>query len=250
MTGAGMMACKRALVDTGGDVEAAQTLLREKGIAAAGKRAERETTEGLVLARVDGTRGTMVAVGCETEPVSKNADFRSFAEQVLEVASTQGPGALGTLEDERVALVAKLGENIAVRGAAQYTAAAGEVVHAYIHPPAHKIGVLVRIKATPELAKLLAMHISFANPSYLTRDGVPQSAVDDERAIYEKLPDVEGKPEDVRTKIVEGMLQKRFFAESVLVDQAWIHEPSLSVGRALAEHSAEIREFERFALTG
>jgi elongation factor Ts len=250
MTGAGMMECKRALVETDGDVAAAQKLLREKGVAAAGKRAERETTEGVVLAQVENDRGTMVAVGCETEPVSKNADFRAFADRALDVAATKGPGALDSLEDDRVALVAKLGENVAVRGAVQFTAGSGEVVYAYIHPPANKIGVLVRINATPELAKMLAMHISFANPAYLTRDGVPADAVEAERAIYMRLPDVEGKPDEVRTKIVEGMLQKRFFAESVLVDQAWIHDPSLTVGKALAEHGAEIREFERFALTG
>lgn len=248
MTGAGMMDCKRALTQTGGDLEQAVTLLREQGIASAAKRAERETAEGTVLARVEDGRGTMVAVGCETEPVAKNADFLRFAEHVLELAAREGPEALAALEDERVELVARIGENIAVRGAARFEAGDGEVVYAYVHPPAHKIGVLVRVKGTPELAKMLAQHISFANPAYLSRDDVPAGEVAAEREIYEHLPDVASKPEHIRAKIVDGMLQKRFFAERVLLDQTWIHDDSLTVGKALAEHSAEVRDFVRFAL--
>jgi elongation factor Ts len=245
-----MMDCKRALEETEGDLEAAQKLLREKGMAAASKRATRETTEGVVLARVDDGTGTMVAIGCETEPVSKNADFREFAEHVLQVAHEQGPDAVESLEDERVDLVAKLGENIAVRGAARFEAENGEVVHAYVHPPANKIGVLVRATSTPELAKLLAMHISFANPLFSRRDEIPADAVQAEREIYEKLPDVVSRPEQVRDKIVEGMLQKRFFSQSVLGEQEWIHDSSLTVAKALAERGAEVREFVRFALAG
>jgi elongation factor Ts len=250
LTGAGMMDCKRALEESGGDLEAAQKLLREKGIAAASKRADRATTEGVVLARVEGGTGTMVAVGCETEPVSSTPDFRRFAEHVLQVVAGQGPDAVAALEDERIALVAKLGENLVVRGAARIEARDGEVVVAYVHPPANKIGVLVRATSSPELARMAAMHISFANPTYLTRDEVPASAVAAEREIYGKLPDVAAKPEEIRAKIVDGMLQKRFFAESVLADQAWIHDDSLTVGKALAEHGAEVREFVRFALAG
>lgn len=250
LTGAGMMDCKRALEESGGDLDAAQRLLREKGIAAAGKRADRATTEGVVLARVDGGKGTMIAVGCETEPVSATPDFRLFAEHALEAAHDEGPDAVEQLEDERVALVAKIGENVMLRGAAQMIAGDDEVVATYVHPPANKIGVLVRARSTPELARLVAMHVSFANPGYLGRDEVPETAVVAEREIYGKLPDVAAKPEEIRTKIVDGMLQKRFFAESVLVDQAWIHEDSLTVGKALAEHGAEVREFARFALAG
>jgi elongation factor Ts len=250
LTGAGMMDCKRALEETEGDIEAAQKLLREKGIAAAGRRADRETTEGVVLAHVGDDSGTMVAVGCETEPVSSTADFRAFAERVLEVADREGPDALDQLEDERIALVAKLGENVLLRGAARMIARDGEVVVGYVHPPANKIGVLLRAASTPELARLVAMHISFAKPDYLGRDEVPETAIAAEREIYEKLPDVAAKPDDIRAKIVDGMLQKRFFAESVLADQAWIHDDSLTVGTALAEHGAEVREFVRFALAG
>jgi elongation factor Ts len=249
MTGAGMMECKRALVETSGDVEEAQRLLRERGMASAGKRAGRETTEGKVLAEVEDHRGAMVAVGCETEPVSKNEDFLRYARRVLEVVSEQGPDAVAELEEERLALVARIGENIAVRGAARMESVNGEVLEAYVHRPAEKIGVLIRLAGGDrELARMLAQHISFANPQYASRDEVPDDAIAGERAIYEKLPDVVSKPEQVRPKIVEGMLGKRFFAEIVLADQPWIHETSLTVGKALEERGAEIREFVRFAL--
>jgi len=190
----------------------------------------------------------MVAVGCETEPVSKNADFRRFAEHALRVTADEGPQAVSGLEDERVELVAKIGENVAVRGAARFDAADGEVVYAYVHPPANKIGVLVRVNGTPELAKMLAQHISFANPAYTTRQEIPEAEIAAEREIFERLPDVASKPADIRAKIVDGMLQKRFFSERVLVDQSWIYDDSITVGKALAEHGAEVRDFVRFAL--
>jgi elongation factor Ts len=246
MTGAGMMDAKRALVETNGDLDAARQLLREQGLASAGKRAGRETTEGTVVSRLEGSRGAMVAVGCETEPVSGNEEFQAFAQHLLDVAWVDGPEAAATLEDERIELVAKLGENIVVVGAERYEAADGEGVADYIHPPARKIGVLVRAKASPELARMIAMHIAAARPRYLTRDEIPEHEIAEERAVYEKLPEVESKPDDVRPKIVEGMLAKRFFAASVLLDQQWVHDPSLTVAKALAEHDAEVRAFVRY----
>ena len=167
LTGAGMMDCKRALVESGGDLEAARQSLREKGLAEAGKRADRTTTEGKVVARVQGEKGAIAAVGCETEPVSGNEEFLDFAQHVLDVVWVDGPEAAETLEEERVELVAKLGENIVVVGAERYEAGEGEVVAEYIHPPAQKIGVLVHAQATPELARMVAMHIAAAKPVYL-----------------------------------------------------------------------------------
>jgi elongation factor Ts len=248
MTGAGMMECKRALVETNGDVEEAVRLLREKGLAAAAKRAGRQTTEGKVLARIDNGKGAIVAVGSETEPVSSNDEFLGFAQHVLDVVEVEGPEAVKNLEDERVALVARLGENIEVVGAQRFESEKEEILSAYVHPPANKIGVLVKANASPELARLVAMHISFANPRYLTREQVPEEKVAEERAIYEKLPDVTSKPEDVQPKIVEGMLAKRFFAESVLAEQPWIHDPGRTVAQALEEHGAEVHDFVRYAV--
>lgn len=245
-TGAGMMDCKRALVETGGDVDAARQLLREKGLAEAGKRAGRETTEGRVLARVDDGHGAMVAVGCETEPVANNDEFRAFAENLLALVGIEGPEAVEQVEQARLDLIGRLGENIVVTGAERYEAEDAEIVSAYVHPPAEKIGVLVRAQATPELARLVAMHIAASRPAYVSREQIPEAEVDAERAIYERLPDVESKPEGVRPRIIDGMLEKRFFAQNVLADQAWIHDPNLTVGKALAEHGAEVRDFVRY----
>ena len=142
-TGAPMMDAKRALEETGGDLDAARTLLREKGMAQVAKRAGRATTEGLVGFRIEGGTGTMVAVGCETEPVSKNDAFQEFAKKVLEQVHADGPDAVQALEQDRIDVGAKLGENIVVVGAERYETGAGEVVNAYAHPPANKIGVIV-----------------------------------------------------------------------------------------------------------
>ena len=249
MSGAPMMDCKRALVETKGDIDAAFKLLRERGMAAAAKRAGRMTPEGKVLARIDDGRGAIVAVGSETEPVSANEEFLSFVQRVIDAVEAQGPEAVKELEQERVDLIARIGENVEVVGAARLEATNEEILAAYVHPPAEKIGVLVRAHASPELARLVAMHISFASPRFVTRTEVPADEIEAERAILEKLPDLEGKPDEVREKIIEGRLAKGFFAETVLEDQAWIHDPDRTVGQALAEHGAEVREFVRYALT-
>lgn len=247
-TGAGMMECKRALIEAGGDLEEARRLLRERGMAAAGKRAGRETTEGKVLTKVDERVGALVALGCETEPVAQNDRFLAFARNLLDLVYERGPEAAEQLEEERVQLVGLMGENIVVGGAARFEVGEGEVLASYVHPPAEKIGVLVRARATPELARLVAMHIANSKPRFLRREDVPEEAIAEERAIYEKLPEVAAKPEDIRPKIVEGMLAKRLFADSVLLDQPWIHDPDRTVGEALAEHGAEVLEFVRYSV--
>jgi elongation factor Ts len=252
-TGAGMMACKRALQETNGDIDAAVTLLRERGMAQAAKRAGRETTEGKVGYRLadDGSKGTMVAVGCETEPVSNNDEFLAYAKKVLELVEQKGVGAESELEEERVALSAKLGENIAVVGGARFEAIDGGLVSAYAHPPANKLGVLVQVRgADADLGRKLAMHIAASNPQWIGREDVPEETVASEREIYANSDEVQSKPEQAREKIVEGMLNKKFFGANVLVDQEWIHDSSKSVGQALKEAGADVLEFERFALSG
>ena len=249
MTGAGMMDCKRALEETGGDLEEARRLLRERGVAAAEKRAGRGTTEGKVLTRVDErVRGSIVAVGCETEPVSNNEDFLAYAQRVLEVVHAKGPQAVEELEEERVQLVARIGENVVLRGATRFESNGGELVASYVHPPAEKIGALVRARASEELGRRLAMHIAASRPEYVSRDHVPQERIAEERAIYEKLPEVGAKPEHIRPQIIDGMIAKRFFASTVLLDQPWIHDPAITVGKALGEQGAEVHEFARYAL--
>jgi elongation factor Ts len=250
-TGAPMMDCKRALQETNGDIEAAKRVLRERGVASAQERAGRETTEGKVGYRIaeDGSRGTIVGVGCETEPVSNNDEFFAFAKKVLEAVEQDGPGAEQQLEEERLQLSGKLGENIVVAGAARFKAVDGARIEGYAHPPANKLGVLVQLRGgSPELARKVAMHIAASAPQWIGRDDVPADVVASERDIYTNSDEVQSKPEQAREKIVEGMLNKRFFAAQVLTEQPWIHDSAKTVGQALEEAGAEVLEFERLAL--
>ncbi len=251
-TGAPMMDCKRALQETNGDMEAAIRVLREKGVAGAAKRAERQTPEGKVGYRIaeDQKRGTMVAVGCETDPVSENDEFLGFAKKVLEAVERDGPGAEQDLEDERAQLAGKLGENIVVTRTARFEAVDGARIAAYAHPPRNKIGVMLQMRGGSEdLARKVAMHIAAMKPEWIGRDDVPAEDVEREREIFLATDEVQSKPEQAREKIVEGMLNKRFFGANVLVDQEWIHDSSKKVGEALADEGAEVLEFERFELS-
>ena len=250
-TGAGMMDCKRALQETGGDLDAAVTLLREKGMASADKKADRGTSEGLVgVIAADGA-GAIVGVGCETDFVAKSSELRQFGERVLRALHASGADALAQLEQERVELVAALGENIVVVSPARYE---GGTLAAYVHPPANKLGVLVQLDGgTPELGRQVAMHIAFGRPEWTSRDDVPAETIAAERQIYLNSDEVQSKPEAAREKIVDGMLGKRFFAATpggVLVDQAWIHDQSKTVGQALAEAGAAVTAFALVSVAG
>src|SRR4051794_31777832 len=162
-TSAGMMECKRALQETGGDFDEAVKLLREKGMASAAKRADRATSEGKVGVMVRENVGALAAVGCETEPVSNQEDFLAYAEKVLKGVFDGGDAA--QFEDERVELAARLGENIQVVGAKRMEAGEGETLSYYVHSPANKVGALVRTKGgDADTARSLALHLTFARP--------------------------------------------------------------------------------------
>lgn len=251
-TGAGMMECKRALQEAGGDIDAAHKLLREWGAAQAGKRAGRETTEGVVLSRIANGVGTLVAVGSESEPVSQNDEFQAFANRVLETVESEGPAAVASLEDERTDLIAKIGENIVVRGAARFEATDGERLADYVHRPANKIGVLLKAEGgSDEAARRLAMHIASAAPRWVERSEVPAEELESERQVYAGSDEVQSKPEQAREKIVEGMLNKRFFGAypgGVLLEQLWIHDTGKTVAQALEEEGMRVIAFERYAV--
>jgi elongation factor Ts len=252
LTGAPMMDSKRALQETNGDIEAAVRVLREKGMAGAAKRADRATPEGKVGYRLaeDHKRGTMVAVGCETEPVSNNDEFLAFAKKVLEVVEAEGPGAEQELEEERAQLSGKLGENIVVTETARFEAVGGAQIAAYAHPPRNKIGVLLQLRGgSDELGRKVAMHIAAMRPKWIGREDVPEGDVEQEREIFFSSDEVQSKPEQARDKIVEGMLNKRFFGANVLLDQEWIHDSGKKVGDVLAEENAEVLELARFELS-
>jgi elongation factor Ts len=247
-TSAGMMDCKRALQETDGDFDAAVTILREKGMASAAKRADRETSEGIVLAKVDGSTAAIVAVGCETEPVSKNEDFRDFADAVL-AAGFEGRDS-GDLEEQRVDVAARLGENVQIVGTRRLEAGAGQFFDVYLHAPQNRIGALVLASGgSQELAHQLALQIASARPTYTTRDEVPAELVEAEREILTHSDEVQSKPAEAREKIVDGMLNKRFFGQSVLLEQTWIHDSGLTVGKALQQGGLELVDYAWYSVS-
>jgi elongation factor Ts len=248
-TSAGMMECKRALQETAGDFDEAVKLLREKGMASAAKRADRETSEGKVGVMVRDNVGAIAAIGCETEPVSSNDEFLAYAEKVLRTVFEGGDAA--SLEAERVELAAKLGENIQVAGAKRMEASGDETLSYYVHSPANKVGALVHTKGgDAQAARSLALHLTFARPTYGTRDEVPQELVDAEREILSHSEEVLSKPENVREKIVEGQLNKRFYGEAVLTEQTWYRadESTATVGKHLAEQGVELIDYAWYAV--
>jgi elongation factor Ts len=249
-TSAGMMECKRALQESNGDFDEAVKLLREKGMASAAKRADRATSEGKVGVMVRDQVGAISAIGCETEPVSNNDDFLAYAEKTLRTVFDGGDPA--TLEDERVELSARLGENIQVVGTKRIEAAGDEAISYYVHGPANKVGAVVRTKGgAPAAARSLALHLSFARPTSSTRAEVPQELVDAERAILSNAEEVLSKPENVREKIVEGQLNKKFYGESVLTEQTWYRadESTGTVAQVLKERGIEVLDYAWFSVS-
>jgi elongation factor Ts len=250
-TSAGIMDSKRALQETNGDFDEAVKLLRERGMASAAKRADRATSEGKVGVLVRESVGAIAAIGCETEPVSNNDEFLGYAESVLKSVFANGSDATGALEGERVELSAKLGENIQVVGAKRLEASNGEQLSFYVHSPANKVGAIVLTKGgEPEAARSLALHLSFARPTYTTRDEVPQELVDAEREILSNSDDVLSKPENVREKIVEGQLNKRFYGEAVLGEQTWYRSDEFtgSVDEYLKERGIELVDYAWYSV--
>ncbi len=260
MTGAGMMDCKRVLSDADGDVQKAVELLRERGLAKAGKREGRATSEGVIAIALDGGNGGMVELGCETDFVARTDDFASLASGLAGVAasdaSVDGPDALleRSLDGEKIAdrvtaAIAKLGENVVVKRVVRLSVDGGHV-GGYVHAGG-KLGVLVGLaKAGGDaegLSKDLAMHVAAADPSpvAVTRDGVDAELVEGERKIYRAQAEQEGKPEKVIDRIVEGKINK-FLADVVLVDQPFVKDPDKTVKELLGD--AEVTGFVRFKL--
>ena len=248
-TSAGMMECKRALQETGGDFDEAVKLLRERGMASAAKRADRATSEGKVGVMVRDGVGAIAAIGCETEPVSNNDDLLAYAEKVLRAVFDGGDPS--SLEDERVEIAAKLGENVQVVGTKRIEGSDGDVLSYYVHAPANKVGAIVLTKGgEPDAARSLALHLTFARPTYSSRDEVPQELVEAEREILSHSDEVLSKPENVREKIVEGQLNKRFFGEAVLSEQTWYRadEATGTVAQYLKERGIELLDHAWYAV--
>jgi elongation factor Ts len=269
-TGAGMMDCKRALSDAGGDVKRALELLRERGLAKAGRREGRATSEGAIAFAIEGRAGGLVELGCETDFVARTELFtglaRSLAETVARDAALSSPQALlqarlgGEEVSERIrAAIATLGENVQVKRVARLFVESG-LVRGYLHAGG-KLGVLVSLSTSasgPEIERLardVAMHVAAHDPSPVAVDqgGVPAALLEAERAIYRKQAEQTGKPAAVLDRIVEGKVSK-FVSEVCLLEQAFVKDPDKSVGDLLKEASrragAPLRvvAFQRFKL--
>jgi elongation factor Ts len=253
-TGAGMMECKKALVETGGDIDAAAELLRKQGIAKADKKSSRVAAEGvLALARSsDGRQAAIIEVNCETDFVAREADFRAFADELAQVALDSRPASLDallatrlgsgeTVDERRRALIAKIGENINLRRLVLLEAPT--VLGAYLHGT--RIGALVALEGgDAALAHDLAMHVAAANPRYTSAADVPADVLAKEREIETEKAKAEGKPPEIVAKMIEGRLRKAF-NEVSLLGQPFVKDPDQTVEKLLKTAKASVKAFER-----
>jgi elongation factor Ts len=259
MTGAGMMDCKSALGETGGDMEAAIDWLRTKGLAKAAKKAGRVAAEGLVGVAVDASAGAIVEVNSETDFVARNDEFKGFVKRAAELGlEAEGDAEKllamaydedgASVSDTLKALVAKIGENMAVRRAAALVVNPG-VVATYIHnaasPELGKIGVLVGLRSEADkgslmnLGKQIAMHVAAAAPIALTAAHVPADVLERERAIFTEQARESGKPDNIIAKMVEGRIRK-FYQESVLLEQIFVIDGETPVGKVIENAAKEL----------
>lgn len=262
MTGAGLMDCKAALAETGGDFESAIDFLRKKGAKIAAKRADRDATEGAVIAitSADSTSGVIILLSCETDFVGKNDNFVAFAKEVAQIALSNKPATLealkalsmgnATIEARLLDEVAKIGEKIDV---VKYELIEGSNVVAYIHG-ANRMGVLVEMNNAPSdlnmvAGKDVAMQIAAMNPVAVDRDGVDATTIERELEVGKEQARQEGKPESMIEKIAMGKLEK-FYKDSTLLNQEFVKDGSKTVAKMLndTESGLTIKQFRRVQL--
>lgn len=261
ITGVGMMDCKKALLEANGDFEAAIEILRKKGQKVAAKRAEREAKEGLVVTAItgDGKKGAMAEVNCETDFVARNDEFRSFADNVVQVVLNNDPSDLNALSDEKLDsgrtvgdavtdLTGKIGEKIDVRRFVVIESTDSRIV-SYIHPGS-RLGVLVEVAGTGDLEAIgrdVAMQVAALNPIAAFREEVSAEIRDKEVEIAREQARNEGKPEAMLDRISQGKLE-RYYKDNVLVEQPFVKDGSVTVREMLKSADVEVKRFVRFAL--
>ena len=255
-TGAGMMECKKALVQTGGDLDAAIEFLRKSGLAQADKKASRVAAEGKIAlaTSADGKQAVMVEVNCETDFVAKDAGFNAFADAIAENALNEAPADVEALmatridgdsvEEARQALISKIGENIQVRRFVREST--DGTFGAYVH--GGKIGVLVDVTGgDEELARDIAMHVAALNPEYVSADDVPADILAHEKEILVAQAEGSGKPAEIIEKMVEGRLRKHL-AGITLLGQPFVKDGDITVEKLLAQNSAKVNGFDRLVV--
>ncbi len=266
-TGAGMMDCKKALSESGGDAEAAFDWLRKKGLSAAAKKSGRVAAEGLVGVATAPQRAAMVEVNAETDFVARNESFQATVEAIAKIALEVGenldairaapfPGTGRTVADELTHLVATIGENMTIRRARVLTVKQGVVasyVHNVLRPGLGKIGVLVAIEGPSEIAVLetlgrqVGMHVAATRPDALDVDAVDPAALERERAVLIEQARASGKAEAIIEKMVDGRIRK-YYEEVVLLEQVWVHDGESRVRAVVKKAGATLAGFERFTL--
>jgi elongation factor Ts len=262
MTGAGMMDCKKALTESGGDFEAAIDFLRKKGQKVSAKRSDREAKEGLIVTAIaaDGSTGAIAEVNCETDFVARNDEFQSFATSVAELVLAEQPEDVDALKALNLPsgvtvasaleeLTGKIGEKIDVRRFSIIESGGEGKVTAYVHPGA-RLGVLVRLTGNGNLEDVgrdVAMQVAAMNPVATRREDVDSSIQEKELEIARDLARNEGKPENIIDRIASGKLE-RFFKDNVLVEQPFVKDSSMTVGEMLEQNGSAVLTFERFGL--
>ncbi|MFN3918865.1 MAG: translation elongation factor Ts [Methylohalobius sp.] len=258
-TGSGMMECKKALSEAGGNIEAAIEILRKSGLAKADKKRDRTAAEGRIAIKVsdDGRRAVMVEVNSETDFVAKNEDFLGFVDRVVERALESGAATVAellvtpieaggpTIEEVRRELVAKLGENINLRRLVRFETETGSL-SSYLH--GSRIGVLLEMQGgSAELARDIAMHIAASKPLWVREQEAPPELLAKEREIFLAQAEASGKPQSVIEKMVEGRLRK-YLQELTLLEQPFVKDPEQSVAELLQKAGAKVIRFARFEL--
>lgn len=255
-TGSGMMECKKALTETNGDIDAAIALMRTRGLAKADQKSGRTAAEGLIAVAIseDGRQGAMVEVNCETDFVSGGDDFRNFTQMVVDKALAAGLddvdalNALAlddgkTINEARLELVAKIGENVQVRRIARLQTDSGQV-SSYLH--GNRIGVMVGLEpGNEELGRDIAMHVAASRPLCVEEKDVPADVIEKERSILIAQAEESGRPKEIIEKMVEGRLNK-FLSEMTLTGQPFVKEPDQTVGALLKAAGAKVTAFARF----
>jgi len=249
-TGAGMLDSKRALEETGGDMDKARQWLREQGLAGAAKRSEREATQGAVALAVSGRNAAIVELRCETDFVAKAESFVNLTDELAQLVAEKGTQSTEERTEDIDELRTTLKENISVGQVVRFEMGADSVVGTYLHMQSGRgvNAVLVEMRgAGEELAHDIAVHVAFARPTYLRREDVPQDEVDAERAIVEKISRNEGKPEAALPKIVEGRMNG-WFKERCLLEQPYAKDEKRTIADLVG--SAEVVQFAQVVVGG
>lgn len=254
-SGAGMVDCKKALEESGGDIEKAMDFLRKKGIAKAAKRSGREASEGVVMVATneDGNEGYLLEINSETDFVSRNEKFQKIAQDAFDLLKTSKPADLagllslsmenGTLEENLASLSGTIGENIGIK---RFAVLKGVSVAAYSHAGG-RMGVLVSLNKAGEadLAKEVTMQIAASNPKYIKREEVPVEEMEREKEIYKETLKKEGKPEQMMEKIISGKLDK-YYEDVCLLEQEYIKDEGKKIKDIL--NGVEVEKFIRYSL--